>query len=176
VYIFRVSNPCYMSRSSHPPWLDHSSNKLVKRTSYEPPHYAVFFAARSCWPLAQTPSWRNTPYRLSESAYSTCSQRPSICGGRLLQSHPQDASCCGYRDPHNKTRNDIRAAVRYHIVHTVRQSSYCTLHVIRLLWVSLGTPTRHVRAYRYNCTYQGPGPNHRMKFLAQVALTQRPYF
>ena len=40
-----------------------------------------FFAVRNCYHLAQPPSWKATPCRLSATAYSICSQLPSIAGG-----------------------------------------------------------------------------------------------
>ena len=40
------------------------------------------FTVRKCWHLAQPPSWRTTPYRMSAKAFSIYSQLPFIFGGR----------------------------------------------------------------------------------------------
>jgi hypothetical protein len=50
-------------------------------------------------PPAQPPSWRTTPCRLSETAYSIYSQLPSIPGVRLLQPQREDAPCRGDKGP-----------------------------------------------------------------------------
>jgi hypothetical protein len=47
-----------------------------------------------------TPSRRITPC-LSTAAYSIYSQLPSIVGGRSSIPQPEDAPCCGDRDPPN---------------------------------------------------------------------------
>jgi len=60
-----------------------------------------FYTVMSCQPLAQTPSWRTTPCRLSAIAYSTHSQLPSVSGGRPLHLQPDDPPCRGDRDPQN---------------------------------------------------------------------------
>jgi len=63
-------------------------------------HNKPVFMVWSCQVLAQLTSWRVLLCWLSMIAYLTCSQLPSISGGRLhLQ--PKDASCCDYRDPRN---------------------------------------------------------------------------
>jgi hypothetical protein len=59
---------------------------------------------RSCWPLAQHPSWRTNPCRLSATAYSVYLHRYCISGSRLLHPQPEDALCHGDRDPHNMGR------------------------------------------------------------------------
>ena len=48
---------------------------------------AFFFTAKSCWHLAQSPSRTTTSRRLSATAYSIYSQRPSI-----LQADPRSAA------------------------------------------------------------------------------------
>jgi len=45
---------------------------------------AALFDGEDCYPLAQSPSWRVTPWRLSATTHSIYSQLPSISGGRLL--------------------------------------------------------------------------------------------
>jgi hypothetical protein len=61
----------------------------------------LFFTARNCNPLAQTPSWITTPCRRFATAYSMYSQLPSVYEGRLLHSQPEDAPRRGDSDPFN---------------------------------------------------------------------------
>jgi hypothetical protein len=49
--------------------------------------------------LAQPPSWRTTPRRLSATAYSIHSQLPFISGGRRLYPQPEEAPCPGDTGP-----------------------------------------------------------------------------
>jgi hypothetical protein len=63
----------------------------------------LVFTVRSCYALVPPQSWKVTPYRLSATAYSICSQLLSISGGRLLYPRPKDVTCHGDRDPHNIT-------------------------------------------------------------------------
>jgi hypothetical protein len=49
----------------------------------------VFFTMRTCQHLAQPPSWRTTPCRLSATAYPMYSQLPSISGGRSSIRNPR---------------------------------------------------------------------------------------
>ena len=51
-----------------------------------------FCKARSCCPLAQFPIWNITPCRPSATAYSTCSQLPSVSGGRFVYSVQQKSN------------------------------------------------------------------------------------
>jgi len=44
---------------------------------------------------AQPPSCLITPFRLFSTAYSLYSLLPSIFGGRLLRTEPEDVPCCG---------------------------------------------------------------------------------
>jgi hypothetical protein len=51
--------------------------------------------------LAPTPNpkLRNSPCRLSATAYSIYSQLPSVSGGRFLHPQPEDAPCRGDKGP-----------------------------------------------------------------------------
>jgi hypothetical protein len=60
----------------------------------------VFYREEMLSP-AQPPSWRDTSYRLSVTAYSIYLQWSSISGGVLLHPQPEDAPC----------RGDLRTAV-----------------------------------------------------------------
>jgi hypothetical protein len=51
---------------------------------------------KGCWPNTQPPSWRTTHCRFSVAAYSVYSQLPPF-----LHPLPEDAPCCGDRDPPN---------------------------------------------------------------------------
>ena len=53
---------------------------------------------RRCWHLAQPPSWWTTLCRLSATVYSIYSHLPSILQA-FLHPQPEDAPCCGDRDP-----------------------------------------------------------------------------
>jgi hypothetical protein len=46
-----------------------------------------------------TPKLEYHPFRLSPTAYSVYSQLPSISGGRLLHSQPEDVPCRGDKGP-----------------------------------------------------------------------------
>jgi hypothetical protein len=67
------------------------------------------FTVRSCLHLAQPPSWRTTPCRLSVTAYSTYSKLPSILEGPFLHTQLEDAPGRGDRDPtyHGLINSDI---------------------------------------------------------------------
>jgi hypothetical protein len=58
-----------------------------------------FFYGGGLLDPTQPPSWRATPCQLSATAYSIYSQLPSISGGHLLYSQPEDASCRGDKGP-----------------------------------------------------------------------------
>jgi len=49
---------------------------------------AYVLTVRSCWHLAQPPSWRTTPYQMPVNAYSIYSQLPSI-----FEAVPPSATC-----------------------------------------------------------------------------------
>jgi hypothetical protein len=51
------------------------------------------FFTVSCQPLTQYPSWSITPYQLFMTAYSTCSQQPSVSENHILYLQPKDAPC-----------------------------------------------------------------------------------
>jgi hypothetical protein len=54
-------------------------------------------------------SWRATPCYLSATAYSVYSQQIFICWRPFLHPQPEDASCCGDRDPPNIGQDDYRS-------------------------------------------------------------------
>jgi hypothetical protein len=60
----------------------------------------VFFTVKSCWSLAQLPSWRTTLCRPSATAYSIYSQLHSTSGDCILQPQPAEAPRCGDRNTH----------------------------------------------------------------------------
>jgi hypothetical protein len=79
--------------------------RSCQRTSPGPRRFETFHSTLLFYglvvviPLAEPPSWRTTPCRLSATASSVYTRLPSISGGLLLNPQPEVASCGDYKRP-----------------------------------------------------------------------------